>query len=89
MTPPAGGYFHHGQGDRRRKFFWFSILFQNVKAYCVALMVYQLEGLILGEVAFGIGTIAAAIVLIVVLYLLFRPDPSKSWPVRPLPRPAA
>ncbi len=60
-----------------RKFFWFSILFQNVMAYCVALMVYQLVGLIIGEVAFGIGTIAAAIVLIVVLFLLFRPDPSK------------
>ncbi len=59
-----------------RKFFWFAILFQNVSAYCVALMVYQLVGLALGEVAFGLGTVAAAIVLVLVLYLLFRPDPS-------------
>ncbi|MDO4383804.1 MAG: nucleoside recognition domain-containing protein, partial [Eubacteriales bacterium] len=60
-----------------RKFFWFAILFQNVSAYCVALIVYQLGGLILGEVSFGIGTIAALIVLVAVLYLLFRPDPNK------------
>ncbi len=60
-----------------RKFFWFSILFQNVMAYCVALMVYQLVGLATGEVGFGVGTVAAAIVLIAVLYLMFRPDPTK------------
>ena len=60
-----------------RKFFWFAILFQNVSAYCVTLIVYQLGGLILGEVSFGIGTIVALIVLVAVLYLLFRPDPNK------------
>lgn len=34
-----------------RKFFWFAILFQNLMAYCVALVVYQLVGLAIGEVA--------------------------------------
>ena len=60
-----------------RKFFWFAIVFQNVAAYLLALMVYQLGGLATGEVAFGVGTCVAIVVLIVVLYLLFRPDPSK------------
>ncbi len=41
-------------------------------AYMLALMVYQFGGLILGEVAFGAGTIAAAVVLALILYLLFR-----------------
>ena len=60
-----------------RKYFWFALLFQNVTAYCAALMIYQIGGLLVGEVAFGIGTVAAFIVLAGVLYLLFRKDPSK------------
>mgnify|MGYP000462045819 FL=1 len=60
-----------------RKYFWFALLFQNVTAYCIALIVYQIGGLLVGEVAFGIGTIVAVIVLAGVLYLLFRKDPSK------------
>lgn len=60
-----------------RKFFWYSVLFQNVSAYFVALIVYQIGGLILGEVSFGIATVVAFIVLAFVLYLLFRPDPNK------------
>ena len=60
-----------------RKFFWFAIVYQNVMAYCISLMVYQLVGLAMGEVGFGVGTIAAAVVLVIVLYLLFRPDPTK------------
>ncbi len=60
-----------------RKFFWFAILFQNLMAYCVALVVYQLVGLAIGEVAFNVFTIVALVVLAVLLYLLFRPDPNK------------
>ena len=61
-----------------RKFFWFAIIFQNVSAYCIALIVYQIGGLILGQVAFGAGTVAAVIVLAVILYLLLRRDPNKA-----------
>ncbi len=61
-----------------RKWFWFSIAVQNINAYCLALMVYQLGGLAVGQVAFGVGTIAALVVLAVYLYLLFRPEPKKS-----------
>ena len=60
-----------------RKFFWFAIVFQNVMAYAISLMVYQLVGLALGEVQFGAATVAAVIVLVLILYFLFRPDPAK------------
>ena len=60
-----------------RKWFWFSILYQNVFAYCVSLMVYQFGSLIAyGQ--FGVGTIAAVIVAIAMLFMLFRPDPNKN-----------
>ena len=41
-------------------------------AYVVSLIVYQLGGLVTGETVFGIGTIAAVILLAGILYLLFR-----------------
>ncbi len=41
-------------------------------AYVVALTVYQIGGLILGEVAFGVGTIAAIVCLGGIVYLLVR-----------------
>lgn len=61
-----------------RKYFWYAILFQNVAAYCVTLIVYQLVGVALGEVAFGPATVVAGLLLIGVLYLLFRKDPNKA-----------
>jgi len=60
-----------------KKFFWFAILFQNISAYCIALMVYQIGGLFSGKVAFGAATVVAFLVLAGVLYLLFRRDPNK------------
>ena len=59
-----------------RRYFWYAVLFQNVLAYCVSLMVYQIGGLIVGEVAFGPATVVALILLAFVLYQLFRPDPN-------------
>ena len=41
-------------------------------AYVLALIVYQLGGLITGEVAFGIGTVVAAALVAAIIYLLFR-----------------
>ena len=60
-----------------RKHFWYAIIFQNVSAYVVTLMLYQLVGLLAGQVAFSVWTIVAAILLVCVLYLLFRRDQSK------------
>lgn len=60
-----------------KRFFWFAIAFQNIMAYCIALLVYQIGGLAVGVISFGVGTIVAFIILAAMLYMLFRPDPSK------------
>ena len=41
-------------------------------AYVASLMVYQLGGLITGEVSFGLGTLAALVCLVGMIYLLVR-----------------
>ena len=41
-------------------------------AYVISLIVYQLGGLMLGEVAFGAGTVAAGIALVALVYLAAR-----------------
>ena len=63
-----------------RKWFWFAILFQNIFAYIVCLCFYQIGSFVTGG-AFGIGTAVGFIVLIVMLFLLFRPDPYKNQKV--------
>ena len=52
----------------------FAVIFQNVFAYAVCLMIYQLGSFAMGG-GFGIGTAVAVIVLAAGLYLLFRPAP--------------
>ena len=63
-----------------RKWFWFAIIFQNVFAYAVALMVYQIGSLVLYG-TFGFWTVVAFVVLAFMLYMLFRPDPYKDQKV--------
>ena len=60
-----------------RKFFWFAIAFQNIMAYSISLIVYQIGGVTMGAVRFGPATVAAIAVLGILLFLLFRPDPNK------------
>lgn len=55
-----------------RRWTWFAILYQNVFAYGICLMVYQFGRLFTGG-GFGVGTAAAVLVLAGFLYLLFRP----------------
>ena len=61
-----------------RKWFWFAILFQNIIAYVVTLCVYQIGLVVTGAGSFGIGTIVALILVAIILFLLFRPDPYKN-----------
>lgn len=68
-----------------RKFFWFAILFQNLFAYAVSLIVYQIGGLITGAVAFNPGTVAAFILVALLLFLLFRPAKKKSGDYKSAP----
>ena len=56
-----------------RKWFWFAIGYQTVLAYIVALCIYQLGTLVTGG-AFGVGTVLAAVCVVVFVYLLFRPQ---------------
>ena len=41
-------------------------------AYVLALIVYQIGGLVTGELTFGIGTVVAAALVVMIIYLLFR-----------------
>ena len=43
-------------------------------AYCASLVVYQIGGLITGEVGFNFFTIVAVAIIALTLYLLFRPN---------------
>ena len=61
-----------------RKWFWFAILFQNIFAYVVTLCVYQIGLVVTGAGSFGIGTIVALVLVAIILFLLFRPDPYKN-----------
>lgn len=54
------------------KWTWFAIGYQCVFAYAVSLSIYQFGSLFTGG-GVGIGTIAAVLVVIGFLYLLFRP----------------
>ncbi len=60
-----------------RKHFWLSILFQNVSAYCVTLIVYQLVGTWTGQVAFNAATVVGYALLAIAIILLVRKDPNK------------
>jgi ferrous iron transport protein B len=55
-----------------KKWTTFAIVYQNVFAYCVTLMVYQFGCLYTGA-RFGAGSAAALVILCVMLYMLFRP----------------
>lgn len=54
------------------KWFWFAIGYQTLLAYCASLCVYQI-GMLFTDGIFGIGTVAAIIIIAIFLYLFFRP----------------
>ena len=54
------------------KWFWFAIGYQSLLAYLVALCIFQFGTLFTGG-GFGIGTVAAIVILIGFIYMLFRP----------------
>lgn len=56
------------------KWFAFAIVYMTMWAYCLALVIYQLGGLIMGVVPFSAYTVAAFIVLGIFLFLLLRPE---------------
>lgn len=60
-----------------RKMFWFGVLWQNGFAYAISFLVYQLGLLVTGG-SFTVASAVAVVVLLVVLFLLFRKDPYKN-----------
>lgn len=67
-----------GREMHDRKWTVFALVYQNVFAYCIALMVYQFGIILTGSASFGVGTAAAIIILVLMLYLLFRKAPDKN-----------
>lgn len=57
-----------------RKWFWFAIGFQNVFAWVISLIVYQIGSLVTAG-AFGFWTVIAFVLLAAILFGLFRPNP--------------
>ena len=58
------------------KWTWAAIGYMTVFAWCVGLMIYQLGGLVVGEVGFNFWTVVAIAVAVGMLYLIFRPTPN-------------
>ena len=54
------------------KWTWIAIGYQTLLAYCASLVVYQIGSVLTGG-AFGIGTVAATVIIAVFIYLLVRP----------------
>ena len=54
------------------KWFWFAVGYQTLLAYVVALCVYQI-GTFITAGTFGVGVVAAIILVIGFVYLLVRP----------------
>lgn len=65
------------QQMQSKKWFWFAILYQNLFAYVVCLCIYQIGTLVVGGV-FTFWSGVAIVLLAVMLFMLFRPDPYKN-----------
>jgi hypothetical protein len=61
------------------KWFWFAIGYQCVFAYVIALIVYQIGNVLFGGTVSALGIAAAVVLLIVLLYLIFRPNKYKNY----------
>lgn len=64
------------QQMQSRKWFWFAILFQNLFAYTVCLIFYQIGTFVTGG-AFTVGTAVGFLLAFLLLVLFLRPDPYK------------
>ena len=63
------------QQQASAKWFWITIGYLCGFAWCVGLMIYQLVGLVTGEVGFSFWTIIAIAVAAAMLFQIFRPMP--------------
>lgn len=61
-----------------KKWTWATIAFQNIYAYVVCLIIYQLGCVFIGGQAFSLWTFIAAVLLLGFVYLLLRPAKKKT-----------
>ncbi len=57
------------------KWTWFAIGYMTLFAWCVGTMIFQFGGLITGEIEFSVWTVVAIVILLGMLFQLFRPMP--------------
>ncbi len=57
-----------------KRLFAFAVVYLLAFAYSLALIIYELGGFLVGEVAFGPGTMVALVLVAIALYLVFRPE---------------
>ena len=60
-----------------KKLFIFALLYQNIFAYIISLIIYQLVGFFLGEVALNIFTIISIFLVGIIINILIKKKPSK------------
>ena len=56
------------------RLFTFAVVYMLAFAYGLAMVIYQLGGFITGQVGFGPGTVVAGVIVLLALYLVFRPE---------------
>lgn len=61
-----------------KKLFIFALLYQNIFAYIVSLIIYQLIGFFLGEVQLNVFTIVSIFFVGIIINILLKKKPSKS-----------
>lgn len=60
-----------------KKLFIFALLYQNIFAYIISLIIYQLLGFFLGEVQLNVFTIASIFFVGIIINILLKKKPSK------------
>lgn len=60
-----------------KKLFIFALLYQNIFAYIISLIIYQLIGFFLGEVQLNVFTIASIFFVGIIINILLKKRPSK------------
>lgn len=60
-----------------KKLFIFALLYQNIFAYIISLIIYQLLGFFLGEVDLNIFTIISIFIVGIIINILLKKKPSK------------
>lgn len=60
-----------------KKLFIFALLYQNIFAYIISLIIYQLIGFFLGEVQLNVFTIVSIFIVGIIINILLKKKPSK------------